>query len=237
MKAENIIPRNFRKSIIFVWIVLGILILVWIFVFTDYLSLYSNDTNYVVINNNYSDDIKCKVPKLDPWDPSIFDLIEHPKNLTCPQVQPFMTYVDYDGFLRINITETKSIGYPFKCNYRTFDRRLGLDDNAIAYDKPKVLLKAIKLDKDTVEVICKYENSTAFYFNIHAHPVKSVERIFAEPTESQLSVLLFMIDSTSYSVLQRNLPLTYNYTKNVMGMKYFNGELLVVSKLFLRYCR
>src|SRR5690242_10440613 len=45
------------------------------------------------------EDILCKVPTLDPWDPEIAAKIEHPTGIECDQVQPYLTILDYDGVL------------------------------------------------------------------------------------------------------------------------------------------
>lgn len=169
---------------------------------------------------------ECVVPKLNPWDPSILKWITHPKDLSCRQVQPNLTFIDYDGYLRYNETELKRLnasGISFTCAYKTFDRCPGTEDGCIEYGKENVFNKPIKLSMDSVDVKCIYRNKTQFYWNIHVHPADTEDRIFASPTDEQLSVLLLIIDSTGYSVLQRNMPLTYNYTKTVMGMKYFEG--------------
>lgn len=175
-----------------------------------------------------SDDfIKCKVPKLNPWDPSIRHWIEHPKSVECAQVQRFMTYMDDEGTLRMNETETnkmKEQNITFHCLYRTFDRNFGLDDESILFDPYLNLIQPVTLKKDSGEVICKYENGTEFYWNTYAYPTIRDDMLFAKPTEDQLSILFFMVDSVAHSVLRRNLPITYNYTKNVMGIKFFDGK-------------
>lgn len=173
----------------------------------------------------------CNVPKLNPWDPTIVKWIAHPTDLSCKQVQPNLTYIDYDGYLRYNETELKRFNtteVPVTCIYKTFDRGTTLDDNAVTYSKEMALFEPTKLLEDGVDVKCSYDNKTVFYHNIHAHPAETINRIFAKPTEDQLTMLLVLIDSTAYSVLQRNLPLTYDYTKNVMKMKYLEGTFEII---------
>lgn len=184
---------------------------------------YNNKTNFEF---EYKPS-RCIVPKLDPWDPSIVSFIKHPKGLRCRKVQPYMTYVDYDGFLRLNKTETKLLNdkkLSFKCYYRTFDRKNGSDDNAIEFDKEIELKEDIKLKTDNINVKCNVTSGKMFYYNVHAHPVQDDRRKFAKPSEEQLSVLVFLIDSVSYSALKRNLPLTYSYAKNVMKVKFSSGK-------------
>uniref|UniRef100_A0A915HFL5 Uncharacterized protein n=1 Tax=Romanomermis culicivorax TaxID=13658 RepID=A0A915HFL5_ROMCU len=59
------------------------------------------------------------------------------------------------------------------------------------------------------------------YWNIHAHPANKSDRIFNSPTDTQLSVLLLGIDSLSYSMFRRRMPLTNDYIVNNMGMHMF----------------
>lgn len=174
----------------------------------------------------------CSVPKLDPWDPSIISYVRHPRGFNCRIVQPFMTYIDEAGYLILNKTEVDSMtknGERFQCFYQTFDRKDGIDDNDIEYDERKELqMEPVKLTRYNVDVIC-YKNNKQIYKNIHAHPIKIDQILYSKATEDQLSVYFFLVDSVSASVLKRNLPLTYNYTKNVMRIKYFNGNGLLIS--------
>lgn len=171
------------------------------------------DLNY--LSSDISDSkVACKIPKLDPWDPVIMNFKKQLKPLVCPQVQPFLTYVDDDGYLRYNETELDNL----------LDQNLSLVCNYNNFDKEIIFKNATKLLDDVVIVNCKYvHNGETFYQALHAHPV--TRKNIVSPTENQLSVLVFLIDSTSRSSLLRNLPLTYAYTKNVMGMKFFSGNI------------
>lgn len=176
----------------------------------------------------------CKVPNLDPWDSTILEFVTHERLLWCVQVQENMTFIDMDGYLRINETGIyffKVFKEPFICHYRTFG--LGSRDGEVSYSQDQILTDPVKLKEDYVEVVCKQNNDTdEFYRNIHIHPVPKENRTFGTPNEDNLTVLIFYLDSVSYSVMQRNLPATYNYTKNVMKMTYFEGTIHI---LFQKY--
>lgn len=197
------------------------------------MSVFENVSKYVneVKSVNVDDVVACKIPQLNPWDPLILKGIKHPKNLSCEQVQPFMTYVDDYGFLRYNETEKRQLendNQNFTCFYYTFDRLNDTEDSLVEYGDEQILIQPVTLDKDFVEVKCVY-NSTdndenVFYGNLHAHPSDKKDRKFSVPTNDKLSVLMIILDSVSNSALQRNLPLTFNYTANVMGMKYLKGK-------------
>lgn len=169
----------------------------------------------------------CIVFQLDPWDPIVMPFVYHPKGgLQCEVVQPFMTYVDYDGYLQLNSTEVNMIKkkHTFNnCSYQTFNHKEGTVDDDIQYDQSMILINATKLTSYNVDVKC-FANNKEFYHNIHVHPIINNEMKFAAPTEDQLSVLMFMIDSVSFSAFQRNLPITFKYTRDAMGIKFFKGK-------------
>lgn len=173
----------------------------------------------------------CIFPKLNAWDPTISEYVKHPARLDCNGVQPYLTFIDDYGVLTLNDTETKLLhnqNYSeIKCFYRTFDR--GPKDDEIAYDKQIELIIPTKLSKDLVEVKCTAKNDRGnhiedFYFNLHAHPVEKQERLFKQPSEQSLSVLLMAIDSISYSMFKRNMPMTYDYVTKEMGMIMFESK-------------
>lgn len=171
-------------------------------------------------------EMACQVPKLDPWDPLIINHITHPRSLVCRQVQPNMTFIDINGYLRLTAHAEnflRSSPVKFYCYYRTFDRGLGLDDHAMLYSDENLLAAPTKLKDDMVEVMCEVEHDQ-FYHNVHVHPAEKEGRTFGTPTEKQLTVVILYLDSISFSLLQRNLPSTYQYTKNVMKMVYFEGK-------------
>lgn len=202
-----------------------------------------------------SDDIACHVPKLNPWDPIIMKGVKHPRDVYCPHVQPYLTFIDDDGYLRINKTEQNQIhgnNRTFSCVYWTFDRSPETIDSRLSYDDKMNLTKPVKLSKDYVKVQCNYDNvvknenvddddddggdsdENKFYWNYHAHPseMRINKSHFLEPTEDQLSVVVFILDSVSDSAMQRNLPLTLNYTSTVMGMNYFKGNMVQKLRLY-----
>lgn len=204
---------------------------------------YTNEVDDSIFQTSSEEFLSCQVPKLNPWDPMILKGIFHPKSMSCKKVQPYLTFIDDDGYLRLNETESKYVleenNRTFSCYYLTFIRRPISIDSRIQYDDELQLTKPTRLKRDYVRVECywgkKTDDSDRFYFNLHAHPSQSRNvSLFNEPTEDQLSVFVYLLDSVSYSSFQRNLPLTLNYTSNVMGVKYLKGThtvtfILVIS--------
>lgn len=183
--------------------------------------------------------LSCQFARLDPWDKSIINRTYHPRDIQCRNVQPYFSYLDENGLLHLNSSEfldyTSKFG-DINCKYKTFDRDPTSDEDSVIYYGSEGRLELgipKKLDMDMVEVRCYNKTDGPIYFDVHAHPVMSLPndsnrsatpgRSFAKPTDDQLSLLMLMMDSTSISVLKRHLPKTYDYIKNVMKFKIFNG--------------
>uniref|UniRef100_A0A1I7XKY9 Transmembrane protein n=1 Tax=Heterorhabditis bacteriophora TaxID=37862 RepID=A0A1I7XKY9_HETBA len=80
----------------------------------------------------------CVVPYLDPFDPSITQYINTPQPLTCHGTQYELTYLDSEGWLKLNSTEIASSWLNLNCFYRCYDRTEG-DDIAINYSDWKLI--------------------------------------------------------------------------------------------------
>uniref|UniRef100_A0A915IEU3 Uncharacterized protein n=1 Tax=Romanomermis culicivorax TaxID=13658 RepID=A0A915IEU3_ROMCU len=186
------------------------------------------------------EELECKFARLDPWDPSILQYVYHPRSIECPQRQYNLTYISYNGTLNLNTTQLDLYlkNHDLKledinCTYSTYDRHpTAHDDRKSHYYQDGYISphRPVILDTEIVETKCELKkNRSEIYFNIHAHPLmQKPNRTFAkhgasETKEDQLSVLMLMLDSTSVSVLKRHLIKTYDYIKNVMKFKIFNG--------------
>lgn len=203
----------------------------------DILQLQFFNGSFVEIVDNINDTVEgCLFPDLNPLDPTILEYISHPTRVKCKKMQPYLTFIDADGYLQYNETEyekySKEKNYTnIKCVYKTFDRSLGQDDNDWSYATEQKLTRPVKLTRDMVEVSCTAENAKGkkddkFYYNLHAHPAARDKSVFAKPGKDELSVLLMTIDSVALSVLKRNMPLTYDYVTNNMGMFMFQRKLV-----------
>lgn len=180
---------------------------------------------------NHSVKLACEFPKLDAWDPSILQYVQHPAPLNCAQMQPYLTFVDMNGILQFNKTELahlKKKKYTVKCFYQTFD--MSSVNKSTEYDSEIELINATTLVKNMVQVHCSAKNKSGqeikmFYFNLHAHPTAPKPNKFDKPSENQLSVLLMSIDSMSLSMMKRNMPLTYEYVTKEMGMIVLESKM------------
>lgn len=110
----------------------------------------------------------------------IMEWISHPSSNVCNQIQRNLTYIDYEGYLRFDERELEYLNEAcvvVRCWYRTFDRCCGSNDSCIQYDDAKELIKRTKLKRDMVDVKCWNNNNVQIYHNIHAHPVKTDDRL------------------------------------------------------------
>lgn len=177
---------------------------------------------------NEPERLSCKFPLLNPFDPSIVEYIKFETSYDCGWVQPYLTFVDYQNYLHFNKSEyyrlLKETNGTLWCEYTTFERSSGPNDDAITFDKPKMLRIGRKhpIRKDFVNVSCTaFDNSSAVvYYNIHAI-VSNVSKEIKNESDTQLSVLVFYTDSVSRSAFSRHLPKTLHYLTKVMGGKVF----------------
>jgi len=174
--------------------------------------------------------LTCKFARPDPFDPQIMPQIYHPRGIHCEQRQPNLTYVHYNGSVVLNQTEVnKSIYRDFidqiNCTLEFFDRDPVKENDRIeivTFQTRLQLYQPVPMFSDMVKVQCMDWNNSEIYYNIHAHPSWK-NKTFDKPNGDKLSVLMLMLDSTSTSVLKRHLTKTYDYVKNVMQFKMFNG--------------
>lgn len=163
----------------------------------------------------------CKVPQLDPWDREIRSQIYHHRKINCEIIQPYFTYINDMNELVLNKSEFVRLKIlkpsDYKCWYQLLQRGSGNNDNLIEALPIKYIEvgQSHKMVTDAVKVTCVYFNKTRQYENIHALVSK---RSAKKPTrDSELSVFLLVVDSTSLSMFRRSLPLTFEFMTRVMG--------------------
>lgn len=182
--------------------------------------------------------LACKFARPNPWDPEILDQINHPRQIECDQDQQpsFLTYVHYNGSVLLNRTAFELMPNfqadqidQINCTLEFIDRDPTQGNDRITtfvfrstlnFDQP------VDMKTDTVIVRCMDLNMVEVYSNIHAHPVpknKTFQKKDDPKETDQLSVLMFILDSVSKSVLIRHLPKTYKFIKDVMHFKIFDG--------------
>uniref|UniRef100_A0A7E4VEC5 Sulfatase domain-containing protein n=1 Tax=Panagrellus redivivus TaxID=6233 RepID=A0A7E4VEC5_PANRE len=175
---------------------------------------------------------QCKVPQLNPFDPSILSYYSKPAPLQCKQFQPNVTHVDGDGFLRINSDYVKS----HSCQYRYFTRKEGTDDENLDYGNWIAMEgTSVKLEKEFVEVECKTGMLGAAYRYQWFHVIPKVvnvakKKIATESTEHP-SVIMIGLDSMSRGNFVRQLPKTHKLLDK-LNFTEMRGHVKVMDNTF-----
>uniref|UniRef100_A0A914VLG4 Uncharacterized protein n=1 Tax=Plectus sambesii TaxID=2011161 RepID=A0A914VLG4_9BILA len=184
-------------------------------------------THLLQLLANSTDQTICKLPKLDPWDPSILSYISIPDPLVCKKLQENVTYLA-DGVLHRNP------GFEhLKCKYRTFGHNSGIDDKNVKYgDWVEFDQSSSLITSDLVEVECTQGILDSKSYRYHwSQVVKRDTSVITKqpflPNDAQhLSVLAFGMDSMSRSNVLRQLPKTYKSLQK-MGFIDLNGHVKV----------
>ncbi|KAI6237269.1 hypothetical protein M3Y95_00247300 [Aphelenchoides besseyi] len=157
----------------------------------------------------------CDVPVLDEWDKSILKYYKKSEPLKCKQLQENLTFVDSNGFLRVDSTTIAN----YNCEYRYVFYQEN-NDFEPKYEIWQPLEESIKLQHDFVEVKCKKTGllPISVYDYNHAHVVSKLtsnltgKKIALESTKRP-SVIIIGLDSMSRSNFLRQLPNTWNMLK------------------------
>lgn len=78
-----------------------------------------------------------------------------------------------------------------------------------------------------VQVECRSHNRSAVYHNHHRLVANTSLESVGNETEDRLSVFLFLIDSTSLTMVQRNMPRTLDYLTRAMKALVFRKHNVV----------
>ncbi|KAI6236761.1 hypothetical protein M3Y95_00192500 [Aphelenchoides besseyi] len=187
---------------------------------------------YAILESNQTENGKCKIPVLEPWDETIRPYIKNAPPLECRQVQPTLTFL-HDSRVFINKSAVVEAGYSLesiRCEFRCFER--GADDDHNFYHEWVDLKNGSEAKCEFVEVNCKRRLSPlSFYTQFHAQIIRQNE----SQSESQIkrySVSLFVLDSVSQSHWHRGLPKTLNVLKSTYNTTVLTGFNKVADNSF-----
>uniref|UniRef100_A0AC34Q743 Sulfatase N-terminal domain-containing protein n=1 Tax=Panagrolaimus sp. JU765 TaxID=591449 RepID=A0AC34Q743_9BILA len=180
----------------------------------------------------------CQLPKLDPWDPTIKNLLNPSKNKwkNCtPTLKPLTKLINGQLLLFDNRTDGL-------CSYRCL---LPVSDQEIKFTEWFQLLNGSKPECDIVEVNCtaikdgKLHNHPYYAF-IHAQIYRKEESTSKPSSKPDVHVILF--DSVSESNFIRAMPKTqyilreyyeavnFRYLNKIGGNSLPNGFALLMGK-------
>lgn len=175
----------------------------------------------------------CTFPNFDPFDPRWKSFFFKESPIACGEKQPYLTFVDAQGYIRINESGVREAGLrddEYECMYSFIRRKPGTDDE-ILFSYPQVFRKKEKLKEGFVRAQCVTRPARALIYETgHAFvPPMSRELSARVQPASPLrpSVLLIGLDSMSRLNFIRQLPKTHGLLKDVFGATVFNGLIKV----------
>lgn len=108
--------------------------------------------HYVLLKHSSFEQM-CKLPQVNPFDPSILSYISKPEPLRCKQIQPNLIFMDDDGVLHVNDTVVQSTGFDtLECSYRCFSHNDGIDDDTLKYDEWTTFKSSVMVQCEFIEV-------------------------------------------------------------------------------------
>jgi hypothetical protein len=178
-----------------------------------------------------SSESECLIPSYDPYDPRVIKYLSASPVIQCGQPQPYLTYLDADGFIHLNKTTIKNSGHKesdYECHYSEIFRT-NKSDNKFSLGIPQTFKETEKIHLSAfVLVRCFLKSADLVYESGHMYvPPPSAELYTASRRTSNdvdhPSVLIFGLDSMSRLNFIRQLPRTYHVLTDVLGAIVFTG--------------
>ena len=182
------------------------------------------------ITDIYSE-LECVIPDYDPYDPRVTKYLSMSRVIDCGQPQPYLTYLDSDGFIHLNKTTIKNSGHEvndYECHYSEIYRTNKSDDE-FSLGIPQTIKETEKIHSSAfVRVKCFLKSTDLVYETGHVYvPPPSPELYTASRRRGNdvdhPSVLIFGVDSMSRLNFFRQLPRTYRVLTNVLDAVVFKG--------------
>ncbi|GIY23125.1 uncharacterized protein CDAR_469641 [Caerostris darwini] len=166
----------------------------------------------------------CRIPKLDPFDPSIIELYEAKEPYPCPGPPLFMSSKP-GGSVSLNATILET-HYKLKpneisCYYQAIRRKYEKPGNVRENDydllPPQRLRFDTPLNEDHVKVVCDLkgkENFTQYFPLVRLKKEVEENRSSIAPPIPRLNIILAGVDSISKLSFLRHFRKTYAFIKN-----------------------
>ena len=176
---------------------------------------------------------QCAIPKVDPHDPELMQFDWHPDSLICASWID-LVYIDSQGYLQMNNTAISISKFKnVVCKYRIIRR---VNDFKITLEDEEILSSPVFIQADFVHVYCNDTDNKEVYSKIHINvDFKSVQkaRNLTTESESNLSVLIFGVDSLSRISAEKRLVTTMKFLKSLPGTFIFEGYTKVEESTFV----
>ena len=181
--------------------------------------------------NDIYNELECVIPDYDPYDSRVTKYLSVSRVIQCGQPQPYLTYLDPDGFIHLNETTIKNSRHEvndYECYYSEIFHTNESDDE-FSLGNPQLFQETEKIHSSAfVRVKCFLKSAGLVYENVHVYvPPPSPELYTASRRKGNdvdhPSVLIFGLDSMSRLNFIRQLPRTYRVLTNVLDAVVFKG--------------
>ncbi|PSN37412.1 hypothetical protein C0J52_21222 [Blattella germanica] len=186
-------------------------------------------------------DSQCLILDFDPFDPRLLQYLETSKPIQCGETQPYLTYLDANGYIHFNRTTLIFYGKEerdYDCSYADV-KRTNKSDFEFILGVPQVFTETERVDSSGFILVRCYSRSkkliyeTGHYYvppppkNLFSVSKRSIDGDISHP-----SILIFGLDSMSRLNFIRQLPRTFNYLSNILGAIIFKGMCKVGSNTY-----
>ncbi|XP_045160602.1 uncharacterized protein LOC123525542 [Mercenaria mercenaria] len=246
------IVRKVRRRILFVLVVLMAGLLA--FEYTRGISPSNEKSDNVVSRNNATtgsllvDMPFCKIPKVDPYDPTIHHIVRKIGRRRCPQNASLTYQSGLD--LKINWTAVRLPPYNgnvMYCAYTPIYRPMHepTNNNYLRYlDEKDPFNDSIKVEHEFVKVNCYDNNENIVYVNFHAFilPNRTLDKIYneriikhvmKEKITERLNVMMIGMDSVSRLSFMRQMVKTKRFLEEELGAFDMMGYNKVADNTFI----
>ncbi|XP_055953963.1 uncharacterized protein LOC129989445 [Argiope bruennichi] len=183
----------------------------------------------------------CKIPKLDPWDPTVKHLIELQEPYECPGPPLFMK-PSPDGSVTLNETvleiyynmtknELRCYYHPF---YRKHEEPDAIGEHTYVSGVITQLPFGVPLNEDYIRVVCIFNDKHFEQYIPLVRLKKEIEeaKSFISPPTPRLNIILAGIDSVSKLNYLRHFRKTDAFIKDKLPMFEMNGYTKVGDNTF-----
>ncbi|KAK5646629.1 hypothetical protein RI129_005093 [Pyrocoelia pectoralis] len=170
----------------------------------------------------------CRIPYMDPFDPSIRQYIIKEKQFTCNNNTPPLmdsnltsVYLKHNSLAAYNITDLTLL----KCCYSVFHRKdpsSNQADNQIAYNKCVYFNESTIITDEFVRVSCTFNKSEVykdFFSFVPLKPEVAKFSVLQAPPE-KLNVLIIGLDSVSRVNFHRQMPKTLKVLQKMGAIEF-----------------
>ncbi|GFY54426.1 uncharacterized protein TNIN_302981 [Trichonephila inaurata madagascariensis] len=199
------------------------------------------DTGTTTDPNLILDTPGCKVPKLDPWDPSVRDLIELQNEYICPGPPLFMKSSP-DGSITLNETileeyygmKAKELLCEYQPIFREHEPESGIRENSFGAGNKSILEFGVPLNEDYIGVGCHMQDSIfeQFFSLVRLKEEVEEKKRSKVPPTPRLNVILAGIDSVSKLNFLRHFPRSHAFLHEKLTPFEMNGYTKVGDNTF-----